>query len=106
MKRNLKQLGVLLLFGSMFFIGTHSMAMAETKDSASFDAKLADIETRSMMLHMVIKQLSHTFKKAAKDHVFMIENGMDPKDVEHLEQAYHKKIQKMTDEAITEINNI
>jgi len=75
-------------------------------EEQGFEDKMIQLEDRMHLLKMVIKRLKKSFIKAKKDHKFMVENGMAEKDIERLEGAFKAKLQKMINEAITEISAI
>jgi len=89
--------------GSLLFsVGVDSVVAEEV----NFDAKLDQLEERTKMLRMVIKKLTRTFKKAQKNHDFLVANGMPKADIDRLEAAFQKKMQHMINEAIIEIGKI
>lgn len=84
--------------------GTFSIAQAEA--SNDFEKNITSIEDRMHMLNLVLKSLLKTFKKAKKNHHLMLKQGMDEADINQIEKAYKIKVDRMVNDAVTQINNI
>jgi len=83
-----------------------SLQQCQAFASDDIDQKILSIEERMHLLKMVMKRLKTAYIKAKKDKQFMLENGMPKDDVDRLERAFQKKVSKMIDAAIQDINNI
>jgi len=86
-------------------LSTMHMNMAYA-DTASFQEQLAEIEGRTELLNLVIKKLTSTFKKAKKQHEFLVKSGMSDEDIASLESAFQRKIKKMINDTVKQINEI
>jgi histone deacetylase complex regulatory component SIN3 len=75
-------------------------------EEVSFEAKLNQIEENARMLTLVLKKLTRSFKKAKKNHDFMLESGLSEGDASRLEKAYEHKLKSMIDDAVKDINKI
>jgi len=73
---------------------------------ATFEEKLAEIEGRAELLQLVIKKLTATYGKAKKQHEFLVKSGMPAEDIASLESAFQRKIKKMINDTVKQIEAI